>query len=105
MAWYLIQVSNNGLKGEKMSNLDYIEVLKNHNAWRRNNDEKNPIAMGNPTEIGIAIDEVIKLAEVGSEAMKMLNKFANAPRETRERRFARLCVDNLNSFNKGENNE
>jgi len=40
-----------------------IEILKNHNLWRRNRDDINPYEMTNPTELGIAIDYVVELLE------------------------------------------
>lgn len=40
--------------------MDSIEILKRHNEWRRGGEGK----MQNPTEIGIAIDDVVRDAEV-----------------------------------------
>lgn len=64
--------------------MNHIEILKQHNAWRRNNDDDNHIPMVNPTELGIAIDEVIKQAQLGAEAIKVLNQIASKKRKTKE---------------------
>jgi hypothetical protein len=37
-----------------------IEILKKHNEWRRCNEFPSSKEMVNPTELGIAIDVVVK---------------------------------------------
>ena len=40
-----------------------IKILKNHNLWRRNQDDINPYEMCDPKELGKAIDYVVELLE------------------------------------------
>jgi len=40
-----------------MTITEAIELLKQHNKWRRGNEK---IPMTNPTDLGIAIDTVVK---------------------------------------------
>jgi hypothetical protein len=42
-----------------------IKILKRHNKWRRGAD----IEMGSPTELGIAIDVIIKKVKVKSKSL------------------------------------
>jgi len=46
-----------------MTKKEAIEILKQYNAWRRQNDDKPRLEMPNPTLIGVAIDFVIKELE------------------------------------------
>ena len=38
-----------------------LEILTQHNAWRRNQDDVNPIEMVNPTELGEALEVAIRV--------------------------------------------
>jgi len=37
-----------------------IEILENHNKWRRNIDDSLDLKQANPTDLGIAIETVVK---------------------------------------------
>lgn len=49
-----------------MNTTEAIKILKQHNKWRRGEDDA--IAMGNPGEIGEAIDAVIEAVSHGPRA-------------------------------------
>ena len=40
-----------------------IQILKDHNEWRRNDNIPNDLEMVNPTQLGIAIDIILKELE------------------------------------------
>ena len=42
-----------------MEILKAIEIIEKHNVWRRDNNVPVKTEMANPTELGIAIDEVL----------------------------------------------
>lgn len=42
-----------------------IEILENHNKWRRNTDDSLDLKQANPTELGIAIETVVKKIKFG----------------------------------------
>ena len=42
-----------------------IEILENHNKWRRNTDDSLDLKQANPTELGIAIEIVVKKFKIG----------------------------------------
>ncbi len=42
-----------------MEILKAIEIIEKHNIWRRDNSVPAKTEMANPTELGIAIDEVL----------------------------------------------
>jgi len=46
-----------------MTKDEALKILKHHNLWRRNQDDVNPYEMGNPTELGKAIDYVVEALE------------------------------------------
>jgi hypothetical protein len=46
-----------------MDKKEAVTILKNHNLWRRNQDDVNPYEMGNPTELGKAIDYAVEALE------------------------------------------
>ena len=77
---------------------DYIQILKDHNHWRRCNDEKCKCTMSNPTELGIAIEMLIKDCQKGKEAMKILRIISNKPRKTKEQRLANSCITFLDTM-------
>jgi hypothetical protein len=37
-----------------------VEVLENHNKWRRNTDDNLVLEQSNPTELGIAIETIVR---------------------------------------------
>ena len=39
------------------------EILKTHNLWRRDNNVPNQYEMGDVTELGVAIDTIVKYLE------------------------------------------
>ena len=45
-----------------MKILEAVEVLKNHNEWRRDTEDKG-LKMTNPIDLGIAIDTVVNFIE------------------------------------------
>ena len=76
----------------------HIETLKQHNHWRRCNDDDCKCEMTNPAELGEAIDAVIKQAQMGEQAIKVLNQIASKTRKTKEQRLANACVLFLESL-------
>jgi len=88
-----------------MSLTSSIDVLEKHNAWRRDQSEVNPHVMQNPTEIGIAIDDVIKAAKKYQHAMNVLHQIAHPTsklnvkvRRTKESRHAMAAIAFLESM-------
>lgn len=82
-----------------------IEILELHNAWRRDRNEVNKYDMQNPTEIGVAIDEIIKAAKKYQHAMNVLHQIAHPAekmnvkvRRTKESRHAMAALHFLNSM-------
>jgi len=69
-----------------------VGILENHNKWRRYTGDETNVAMSNPTELGIAIDVVIRAAKEHDTAMMVLNQIAEKPRKTKEQRLAKSCV-------------
>lgn len=67
---------------------DSIELLKAHNEWRRGGEGEAQ----NPTEIGVAIDDVIKQAQIGNVALNTLRMIADRKRKTKEQRLAKSCI-------------
>ncbi|CAB4131995.1 hypothetical protein UFOVP138_5 [uncultured Caudovirales phage] len=45
-----------------------LEILTQHNAWRRNQDDINPIEMVNPTELGEALEIAIAVMQTLHDA-------------------------------------
>jgi hypothetical protein len=43
-----------------MNKDEALEILKQHNLWRRNQDDVNPYEMCDPKELGEAIDCVVE---------------------------------------------
>jgi hypothetical protein len=80
--------------------MDSIEILKQHNRWRR--DESGIESMVNATELGKAIDDVIKQAQIGNVALNVLRQIADGKRKTKEQRLANSCIKFLESFNNGK---
>lgn len=77
---------------------DSIETLKKHNRWRR--DEAGIENMANPTELGLAIDDVIKQAQLGGIALNTLRLIADRKRRTKEQRLAKSCILFIESLEK-----
>ena len=50
-----------------------IEIVSLHNKWRRSGEGK----MANPTELGEAIDEVLRLAEIGNKTTRLIEAINN----------------------------
>lgn len=75
-----------------------IKILELHNKWRRNNDEVNPYRMQNPSEIGIAIDVVIRAAKEHQTLSMVMSQIAEKQRNTKEQRMANACVIFLESM-------
>lgn len=83
-------------------NLDQaIKTLEAHNKWRRG-DIPNGVdkleTMQNPTDIGIAIDVVLRAAKEHETLLMVMNQIADKPRKTKEQRLARSCVAFLESM-------
>lgn len=75
-----------------------IKTLEAHNQWRRDRSEVNPHEMQNPTELGIAIDVVLRAAKEHQTLSMVMNQIADKPRKTREQRLAKSCVMFLESM-------
>lgn len=50
-----------------------IEIVYLHNKWRRSGEGE----MENPTELGKAIDEVLRLAEIGNKTTRLIEAINN----------------------------
>ena len=88
------------------------EILKDHNVWRRNNDDnqKHPLFHAKypndlAKQLGIAIDVILKSACKYETAMNTLHQIgyqpcvaSKKPRNTRESKMARACVMFLESM-------
>jgi len=80
-------------------NLDQaIKTLEAHNQWRRDRSDVNRHEMQNPTELGIAIDVVLRAAKEHQTLSMVMNQIADKPRKTREQRLAKSCVVFLESM-------
>lgn len=94
-------------------NLDEaIEILKEHNEWRRNNDDnqKTPLFHAKypydwAKQLGVAIDMVLQAACKYETAMNTLHQIGyqscvatKKTRNTRESKMARACVVFLESI-------
>ena len=75
-----------------------IKILTLHNQWRRDRSEVNPHEMQNPTELGIAIDVVLRAAKEHQTLSMVMNQIAEKPRKTKEQRLAKSCVLFLESM-------
>lgn len=74
--------------------MDSIEILKRHNEWRRGGEGD----MQNPTDIGLAIDDVIRMAVEGNVAIEVLRTIASGKRKTKEQRLAKSCMNFLETM-------
>jgi hypothetical protein len=74
--------------------MNSIELLKQHNEWRRGGEGE----MLNPTDIGIAIDDVIKQAQVGKLARETLEAIAYGNQKTRRKKMAYSCIKFIESM-------
>jgi hypothetical protein len=74
--------------------MDSIELLKAHNEWRRGGEGE----MCHPATLGIAIDDVIKQAQIGNVALNTLRMIADRKRKTKEQRLANSCIKFLESM-------
>ncbi len=52
-----------------------IEILKNHNEWRRDDEFPSKLEVTNPVELGIAIDIVVKSHEVIKELENIMERW------------------------------
>jgi len=58
----------------------------------------NPHEIQNPTELGIAIDVVLRAAKEHQTLSMVMNQIADKPRKTKEQRLAKSCVMFLESM-------
>jgi hypothetical protein len=80
-------------------NLDEaIKTLEAHNRWRRRDDDNPNATMQNPTDIGIAIDVVLRAAKEHKTLSMVMNQIADKPRKTKEQRLAKSCLMFLESM-------
>jgi hypothetical protein len=83
-------------------NLDQaIKTLEAHNQWRRGDidDGIDKLkTMQNPTDIGIAIDVVLRAAKEHQTLSMVMIQIADKPRKTKEQRLAKSCVMFLESM-------
>jgi len=56
-----------------MNDLEALEILKAHNAWRRDIDDDLSLPMQSPKEIGIAIDIAIDRLEFLVNSIENVN--------------------------------
>lgn len=73
-----------------------IAKLKQHNEWRRG----SVFTMLDPKEIGLAIDDVIKQAQLGGIALNTLRLISDRKRRTQEQRLAKSCILFIQSLEK-----
>ncbi|HEY0842450.1 hypothetical protein [Methylotenera sp.] len=71
-----------------------IKTLEAHNQWRRG----RLMPQHNPTEIGMAIDVVLRAAKEHQTLSMVMNQIADKPRKTKEQRLAKSCVMFLESM-------
>lgn len=69
-----------------------IKVLEEHNAWRRCNNDIPNSKMQSPTDIGIAIDVLLRAAKEHGTLSMVMNQIASKSRKTKEQRMANSCV-------------
>ena len=80
-------------------NLDQaIKTLEAHNQWRRRDDDNPNATMQNPTELGIAIDVVLRAAKEHQTLSMVMNQIAGRKRKTQGQRMANACMMFLESM-------
>jgi hypothetical protein len=78
-----------------------IKTLEAHNQWRRGDidDGIDKLkTMQNPTEVGIAIDVVLRAAKEHQTLSMVMNQIAGRKRKTQGQRMAKSCVMFLESM-------
>lgn len=74
--------------------MDSIELLKQHNEWRKGGEGE----MCHPATLSIAIDDVIKQAQLGKLARETLEAIAYGNQKTRRKKLAYSCIKFIESM-------
>lgn len=77
-----------------------IEILAQHNAWRRDDNIPNSIPMVNPTELGDALDYAIKFIQDHQKVSEMKSAWRKKNQERLKKYDKRRYYDNQYSINK-----